>query len=612
MVFVGEKKYACETCIKGHRSSSCKHTDRPLFEIKKKGRPVTQCEHCRELRKTRQIHVKCVCENKDDGSGTAGTSIGSSGQGGAKVPARAAFPSGLPEQLLEASVASRPLSEGSDSDKAGRNCCCKDDASCTCWTPRSQAKRAVRPTERRGSQSRPSPSSSGELLSQPAALVVHAHSGNNRPVLPKPPTERPVSPSRASHIPNTSAPVRGRSPSHGQSFYSPYGRAYEQAHAVEATYTQTQSSSPYHAVSPGYLSPPIGFQPDIDPSREPGDAYGGWQGDNVVSMFGAPANSPSLCNCGSSCACPGCVEHNGPNVDPSASCANPTSCSACLECNILAFTSLPGEMTQPMYEATQTQNVDEWLRQVSMPDFASSSMTTGSAISPTSQTQPDVRFDPSAAQYRMWNDPRVAPTMPPFSPAMESQCCGGRCKCPAGMCACPPDCCGCCQGCTCVGCDHEAGSERTLTFATSGERAPCCGGRSHSGDRPSASGPSSPPPVTHSNTGLSNPSINSSRFVEGPWPSQLLTVPRETLSRASSHSSKSSPHPSTSSSSPGPYAGSGEALQNSGVRDMPTVQSCCSSMGNLTTQPSGPNQGGSQRSSNPDHHAPPTRTRRYS
>ena len=53
-----------EACIKGHRSSSCKHTDRPLFEIKKKGRPVTQCEHCRELRKTKQVHVKCLCEGK--------------------------------------------------------------------------------------------------------------------------------------------------------------------------------------------------------------------------------------------------------------------------------------------------------------------------------------------------------------------------------------------------------------------------------------------------------------------------------------------------------------------------------------------------------------------
>ncbi|KZT39511.1 hypothetical protein SISSUDRAFT_984745, partial [Sistotremastrum suecicum HHB10207 ss-3] len=58
-----------QTCIKGHRSSSCYHTDRPLFEIKKKGRPITQCEHCRELRKTKQLHIKCHCDGRDDGSG---------------------------------------------------------------------------------------------------------------------------------------------------------------------------------------------------------------------------------------------------------------------------------------------------------------------------------------------------------------------------------------------------------------------------------------------------------------------------------------------------------------------------------------------------------------
>ncbi|KXN68526.1 hypothetical protein CONCODRAFT_25425, partial [Conidiobolus coronatus NRRL 28638] len=48
-------------CIKGHRSSSCKHEDRPLFEIQKRGRPITQCAHCRELRKTKKLHIKCLC-----------------------------------------------------------------------------------------------------------------------------------------------------------------------------------------------------------------------------------------------------------------------------------------------------------------------------------------------------------------------------------------------------------------------------------------------------------------------------------------------------------------------------------------------------------------------
>ncbi|CAJ0648485.1 17516_t:CDS:2 [Entrophospora sp. SA101] len=64
MVFIDGVKYACATCIKGHRSTSCQHRDRPLLEIKRKGRPVTQCNNCRELRKTQNIHIKCNCNER--------------------------------------------------------------------------------------------------------------------------------------------------------------------------------------------------------------------------------------------------------------------------------------------------------------------------------------------------------------------------------------------------------------------------------------------------------------------------------------------------------------------------------------------------------------------
>lgn len=53
-----------EVCIRGHRSSRCTHTDRPLFEIRKKGRPITQCNHCRDLRKVKQVHVRCGCRKE--------------------------------------------------------------------------------------------------------------------------------------------------------------------------------------------------------------------------------------------------------------------------------------------------------------------------------------------------------------------------------------------------------------------------------------------------------------------------------------------------------------------------------------------------------------------
>ena len=75
------KKWACSACIKGHRSSACQHTvslhtplnqhngflrtsrwqNRPIFEIKKKGRPPTQCLKCRQMRKATGLHAKCLC-----------------------------------------------------------------------------------------------------------------------------------------------------------------------------------------------------------------------------------------------------------------------------------------------------------------------------------------------------------------------------------------------------------------------------------------------------------------------------------------------------------------------------------------------------------------------
>ncbi|KAG9888835.1 hypothetical protein KCV05_g18693, partial [Aureobasidium melanogenum] len=57
-------KWACQSCLKGHRVSGCTHTDRELFFVPKKGRPITQCPHCRAERKKRSSHVKCDCGEK--------------------------------------------------------------------------------------------------------------------------------------------------------------------------------------------------------------------------------------------------------------------------------------------------------------------------------------------------------------------------------------------------------------------------------------------------------------------------------------------------------------------------------------------------------------------
>ncbi|PVZ99353.1 hypothetical protein BB558_002472 [Smittium angustum] len=65
MIIIDNKKYACASCIRGHRTKSCNHTSRELIEIKKKGRPVSQCPHCRKLRKEKKIHVRCNFSKKD-------------------------------------------------------------------------------------------------------------------------------------------------------------------------------------------------------------------------------------------------------------------------------------------------------------------------------------------------------------------------------------------------------------------------------------------------------------------------------------------------------------------------------------------------------------------
>ncbi|KAJ3532660.1 hypothetical protein NM208_g8341 [Fusarium decemcellulare] len=58
MIKDGEK-FACETCIRGHRVAQCQHTDRPLQQVSGKGRPVSQCGHCRTLRQSHSVHTRC-------------------------------------------------------------------------------------------------------------------------------------------------------------------------------------------------------------------------------------------------------------------------------------------------------------------------------------------------------------------------------------------------------------------------------------------------------------------------------------------------------------------------------------------------------------------------
>ncbi|KAF7331644.1 ACE1 transcriptional factor [Mycena kentingensis (nom. inval.)] len=228
MVLIGEQKYACETCIKGHRSSGCKHNDRPLFLIQKKGRPVTQCEHCRELRKTKQVHVKCICEAKEPPPYTA---LKPKKKGTPVIPSQAAFPNGISPELV------------SDSDQGGSaqsasGCACKaGTGECHCCTPR------TRPVQRRSSApstSKPIPSPTQRASPNPDSSGLASNRAPSHHILARIAELRPVLPRMSARDAALQAQAGGQhdlfhgnhppgSAHHHADHFSPYGRAYDLA-----------------------------------------------------------------------------------------------------------------------------------------------------------------------------------------------------------------------------------------------------------------------------------------------------------------------------------------------------------------------------------------------
>ncbi|KAF9103809.1 hypothetical protein BGX29_002896 [Mortierella sp. GBA35] len=131
MVFVNGQKFACATCIKGHRSTTCNHGERPLHEIKKKGRPSTQCPHCKELRKAKQVSVRCICGREE---GAAAVANGLKRAKSLSHDGRLTIPAAIGGEDLIRSVStqgqSSPQDSSSDAQSStgdGRVCtCCRD------------------------------------------------------------------------------------------------------------------------------------------------------------------------------------------------------------------------------------------------------------------------------------------------------------------------------------------------------------------------------------------------------------------------------------------------------------------------------------------------------
>ncbi|KDQ54178.1 hypothetical protein JAAARDRAFT_413817 [Jaapia argillacea MUCL 33604] len=369
-----------------------------------------------------------------------------------------------------------------------------------------------------------------------------------RPVLPKPSSGH-VSPGGSGHSPTSHAASAPRhSPHHGSMFYSPYGRAYEHAHAVdpsmEALSDRVVSRPDANVIPPDLYrifadaastSVPQHFsQQSFQPT------VASWSQNQLGNKS---EESFPLCNCGPSCACPGCIEHRGLSAASPSQCANPDSCQACLSCSITALTATsqtpsPHDPVMPAFDVSQmNQTIDEWMSQ--LPDFAMQASDTQNPMPPSGDMDPAI----VQAYLASWNNNYY---LPPASgdaastPSSESpsHSCGGGCKCAVGQCACVGECCGCRDRCECE--HEEALGRNSLTFAVSGERAPYCNGKHSSRRGSSSSIPEDDRPALAMNMIPGNHSEE--RVIRSP--STIYAYrdlePRQSLSRASSTSSRSS------------------------------------------------------------------------
>ncbi|KAJ1310885.1 hypothetical protein OPQ81_009401 [Rhizoctonia solani] len=279
MILIDNQKFACSACINGHRSSSCHHTDRPLFEIKKKGRPVTQCSRCRELRKTRSYHSKCLC-NKPVTTSQNDNEIGTStevnpGSKRKKSSRTAPDTPSLPNGIRDLQDANK----SSDSEESRKRfktmlnpckCGCDDAKRCRC--------------------------NAGDLLGP----IQDQAQGSSCCIDTSVQSERPQAPVQTTApVPSTGSCCAGKVPQPDPSL--------------------NRRDAPI-VIKPLSL-PPGSDGPSLLPS---------------IATWSTPASIPTLhkhittttdsCGCGEGCACAGCVEHRGAVAAAAAIAAGHHSC----------------------------------------------------------------------------------------------------------------------------------------------------------------------------------------------------------------------------------------------------------------------------------------------
>ncbi|CAE6389931.1 unnamed protein product [Rhizoctonia solani] len=302
MILIDSQKFACSACINGHRSSSCHHTDRPLFEIKKKGRPVTQCARCRELRKTRSYHSKCLCDKPAATQNDNGTEASTEETPGSKrkkssraAPTVPSLPNGICDLL---------------DDKKRNNSEQKEES-------RKRFKTMFNPCKCGSDNTKRCRCNSGDL---PGAIQDQTQGGSCcTETSASVETERRASPSHRL-LPKPKKSITGQA-----NKYQPVQTTTPVSGSCCAPKT-SQPELPSNLHDGPIFIKPLSLPPDsTGPSLLPS-----------IATWSTPASIPTLhrhvtttmdsCGCGEGCACAGCVEHRGAVAAAAAIAAGHHSC----------------------------------------------------------------------------------------------------------------------------------------------------------------------------------------------------------------------------------------------------------------------------------------------
>ncbi|WVN86318.1 uncharacterized protein L203_101481 [Cryptococcus depauperatus CBS 7841] len=477
MVLINDKKYACEKCIKGHRVSSCTHTDRPLYEVKKKGRPTTQCKYCKEKRKTAgsSVHTKCMCGSENPKVCDVVLPFEFEGQTSRSSPemetkkgqpgSRATFPNGLKDvhELAAAASALQGLGDDDQVVKAAERtvqallnpCKCELGEPCSCCEPR------------RKSQSKHNGSldSNKSAMHLPAAFESPAGGCSGSPPHP----DLPFKLSSSSSLNSENIPRNTHSISHLHKarLFSPY--------SVD---TRHRRESPVSAGlrTPGWVSPrsvrppPNKIKPLTDmrtlmcaavnkdgslaseiprsavglPGIESFDIGANNDGSHTERKTGSnmPLSFPTsedvligACMCGDDCACSGCATHD----------------HAGLASGDHSYDDICGDSCKSHHDCAHSIPIPSGVQSIAQLICMAAAQVPQPPFQHLNSFNPhDTRILPPAASL----SEEAAHSMG-LTPLKPLECCGSKCRCAPGECVCDKHHCGCCGECKCAGRDED-------------------------------------------------------------------------------------------------------------------------------------------------------------